>query len=112
MAIVVFQFIAMVFLRTAHFRSSSASAPCARSLRVLLAQTVDEAFRRIAFTVLFVLPITITHFFHIERQYPVRPRFDQCGRPHRVPPVPLALGIGALSTARALDGSRVKRGTA
>ena len=55
-----------------------------RQLGMGLTPTWEEAFGSIDFTVLFVLAIAGVDFFHIKRQHPVRPRFDQRGRDHRM----------------------------
>ena len=47
-----------------------------RQLGMFLTQSRDQAFGRIDFTVLFVMTITVTHLFDIERPHPMRTRFD------------------------------------
>ena len=79
-----------------------------RHLRVFLTQTKQQAFGGMHLTILFVLAIAVAGFFHIEGEHSVQPHFDRRGRDHRVSKMHRSIGIGAVQTARTLEGGRVK----
>jgi hypothetical protein len=74
-----------------------------RKLWVLLTSSRHEAFGGFDLTILFVVAIFVSPLFHIYGLHPMRPRFDQWARDHRMAQVHLARTVTALQPTWALQ---------
>jgi hypothetical protein len=88
------------------------TATAQRKRRVRITPSRDEALGRLDLTVLFVLPIVVSHLFHIQGQHPGRIRLDHSARHHGVTTMDRSRTVMTLQTAWTLKAGGMQIVTA